>query len=104
MTVEVRTKEELNNALQNKCDVIIAKGGFAKKLKPLTIIKKSNKKLDINEKMSSSALAGSLTGIAGISVAVAITLIITIGIVSTIAILKDYNIEIRDDGLRFSRD
>lgn len=104
MNIEVRTKEELNTALQNRTKVIIVRGELSIKLKPLAIIKKFSEKININKKMSSNALVGSLTGVAGISVAVAITLIITIGIVSTIAILKDYNVEIMDDGIKFSRD
>lgn len=104
MNLEVKTKEELNSALQNKENIIIVKGKLAKKLKPLGIIKKSNKKIDINEKMSSNMAVGSLTGIAGISVAVAITLIITIGVVSIVAILKNYNVVIKDDEIRLERD
>ena len=97
MGVQVTTKEELKYALQNKENIIIVKGKLVKKIKPLLIFKKSNKKVNLDEKMSMNMAVGCLTGLAGISVVVAITLILTIGIVAIISILNNYRMVIKDD-------
>ena len=99
----VTTKEELKTALQNKENTIIVKGKLAKKIKPLSLLKKSNKKLNIDENMSTTAAAGFLSTIAGISVAVAITLIVTIGIVAIVAILNNYRMVVKNDEIILER-
>jgi hypothetical protein len=103
MNIAVTTKEELKSALQNKENTIVVKGKLAKKIKPLAIIKKSNKEVNINENMSKSMVMGSLTVVAGISVTVAITLIVTIGIVAIVAILNNYRMVIKDDEIILER-
>lgn len=87
----------MKTALQNKENTIIVKGKLAKKIKPLAFLKKTNKKININENISTTSAAGFLIGIAGISVAVAITLIVTISIVAIVAILNNYKMVKRDD-------
>lgn len=99
----VTTKVKLKKALQNKENTIVVKGKLAKRIKPLSLLKKSNKKINIDENMSTNAAAGFLSGIAGISVAVAITLIITVGIVAIVAILNDYKMVIKDSEITLER-
>lgn len=103
LIVTVTTKEELKTALQNNENIIIVKGKLAKKIKPLSLLKKSNKKLNIDESMSTTAAAGFLSGIAGISVAVAITLIVTIDIVAIVAILTNYRMVVKNDEIILER-
>lgn len=101
--VVVKTKEELKTALQNKESTIIVKGKLAKKIKPLALIKKSKDKINLNENMKANAAAGILTEIGGISAAVAIVLIVTIGIVAIVAILNDYKMVVMDDEITLER-
>ncbi|MEG0774383.1 hypothetical protein [Clostridium sp.] len=103
MVVTVTTKEELKTALKNKENTILVKGKLAKKIKPLSLLKKSDKKINIDENMSTTAAAGFMSTIAGISVAVAITLIITVGIVGIVAMLNDYKMVIKDNEITLER-
>lgn len=103
MNIVVSSKEELKKALQDKENTITVNGKLAKKIRPLALLKKSNKKTNIDENMSTTAAAVVLSGIAGISVAVAITLIVTIGIVAIVAILNDYRMGISDEKIILER-
>ncbi|MGX8176300.1 hypothetical protein ACWS7L_02285 [Exiguobacterium artemiae] len=87
----VLTIKELKVALANKEPRIVIRGKLAKQLKPLT---KLNKQSASNIPTSQGALVASFT-LSGIGTAVAITLIVTIGIVSIVAMLKNYNMVLR---------
>ncbi|MBK5241939.1 hypothetical protein [Clostridium sp.] len=91
MSVMVKTAKELKEVLNNKEERIIIKGRLAKKIKPLSIIKMSNKNIGLKETMRKNMVAGSLT-LAGMAASVAIALIVTIGVVSIVVILNDYRI------------
>ncbi|GKU29305.1 hypothetical protein [Clostridium folliculivorans] len=100
MVVTVTSKDELKTALKNKENTIVVKGKLAKKIKPLSILKKSNKKINIDKSASTAVAAGALVGI---PIAVAITLIVTLGIVAIVAILNDYRMVVRNDEIVLER-
>lgn len=88
----VSTKNELQKAIRNKESKIIVTGSLAKKLKPFAKANTLNKG---TIGTTQSAAVGAL-GLAGISTAVAITLIVTLGLVVVVAILKDYNVRLKN--------
>ncbi|WDU78839.1 hypothetical protein [Lysinibacillus sp. G01H] len=88
----VSSKSELQEAIRKKEKNITVTGSLAKKLKPLAKTNKLNKS---NNPTTQAALVGSLS-LAGIGTAVAITLIVTVGLVVIIAILKDYNVTLKN--------
>lgn len=90
--VVVSSKSELQEAIRKKEKNITVTGPLAKKIKPLAKTNKLNKS---NIPTTQVALVGSLS-LAGIGTAVAITLIVTVGLVVVIAILKDYNVTLKN--------
>lgn len=102
--VVVKKKSELLDAIKNKEAVIVVQGELAKDVKYLTVIKKSHHANNLSENMSRSGAVGVLT-LSGLSTAVAITLIVTVGLVAIVAILKDYTIKVKqgDDELVLER-
>ena len=97
--VIVKTKEELKNAISRRDHILVTNKNLVKKLTPFMYVKKGSR--DINSLLSgkSNALAGAaLSSLTGLPIAVAITLIITVGVVVVIAILSDYKIKRTKDG------
>lgn len=93
--IVVDNKEDLKTALSNRKQTIVVKGKLAKRLRPLSKIKKAPANLNPNISPATGALM--IAPLAEIPVAVAITLIITIGVVSIVAILKDYSVKVSGD-------
>ena len=87
----VYTKGELKEAIQRGDKHIIVKGKLAKKIQPFSKVKKSQVS-NLSSSMSANMVAGVLVDVPTV---VAITLIITIGVVTIVAILKNYRIIIR---------
>ena len=97
--VTVKTKEELKQAVSRGEHIFVANKDLSKKLKPLTYVKCNYTTIDTISSSKSNAMAGAaLASLAGVPVVVAITLIVTIGIVCVVAILKDYKIRLNVDG------
>lgn len=89
-SVVVNNKEQLKKALDSKAEYIIVRGKLAKKLKPLSKVKKSKDTEKLSESMYQAAL---ITYLGVLPVKVAITLIVTVGVATIVALLKDYNIK-----------
>lgn len=92
MAVVVTTKSQLEDALKNKESSIIVRGKLAKKIFPLSIFKHKHVPMNLSTNMGFAEASGALSSLVGIPVVVAITLIVTIGLVAIIAILRDYRI------------
>lgn len=88
----VTTKEELKTAVADGETTIVIKGKLAKRLKPLVKVSGLKGKMI---PMTQGAAVGAL-GLTGISTAVAITLIVTVGLVTMVAILKGYTIRYKN--------
>ena len=81
----------------------IEKGLETEKIKTLSKVKKTSDTSKLSYNMTQGALASVLVGIPTV---VAITLIITVGIVAVVAILKDYTIKYKsgDDEVILQRE
>ena len=90
--VEVNNVYQLRSAISSRKKILITDEKLAKKIK-LLFAKQSR----YNTPIDSNLGAASLACLAGIPVAVAITLIITLGIVAIVGMTKDYRMII-DDG------
>lgn len=100
--VLVTDKTGLKEAVKNLEQEIIVTGKFAKMLKPFTY--KRKKSVNINPTDTHYMAAGAIaSSFVGLSVSVALTLIITLGIVTIIAIFRDYDVEYSSDKLSLKR-
>jgi hypothetical protein len=95
MVTRVKTAEELKTALDKKKKKIVIEGDLVKKVKYLSYVKKS-KKLELNTGMSTLFAGEALASFTGIAIPVAITLIVTFGVVGIVAMLCDYKMIIKD--------
>lgn len=92
--VVINNKNELLSALNIGENIIVVRGDLANEIKYLTTIKNTEYINDLSKDMPRSRAVGVLT-LSGLSTAVAITSIVTIGIVSIVAILKNYTIRVK---------
>lgn len=95
----VKTKEELKQVISRGEHIFVDNKDLSNKLKILTYVKYNSTIIDTISNSKSNLIAGAtLASLAGVPVAVAITLISTLGIVCVVAILKDYKIRLNIDG------
>lgn len=87
----VYSKKELNQAIKNGETSIVVRGKLARKIQLLGRVNKA-KVTNLSKDMSVYRTASLLTGL---PVSVAITVVITLGVVAIIAILKNYRIVIK---------
>lgn len=91
METTVYNKKDLKKAINSGEKSIVVKGKLAKKVELLDKINK-NKETNLSEDISVKRTEGLLVGL---PVSVAITVVITLGVVASIAILKNYRIIIK---------
>ena len=91
METIVYSKKDLNKAIKSGEKSIVVRGKLARKIQLLGKVNKS-KVTNLSEDMSVYRTAGLLVGL---PVSVAITVVITLGVVAIIAILKNYRIVIK---------
>lgn len=92
--VIVNKKQELKDALKNKEETILIRGKLARKISKLEKFKKTEKCDELCENLSKVRAVATISSL-GVPVVVAITLIITLGVVSIVAILKNYTIKVK---------
>lgn len=92
--VIVNEKQALKNAIRDEEDEIIVNGKLAKRLSILENLKKNKNCDEINEDIGKFRVVATMSSL-GMPVIVAITLIITVGVVSIVAILKNYSIKVK---------
>lgn len=96
----IRDKEELKCAVLNKEHVLVKNCKIEKQLKYLAKVKRDKSQIYMLKNSTSCVASASiLGGLAGLAIPVAITLILTLGIVSIIAILSYYKITVGPDGI-----
>lgn len=95
----VKTKDELKDAVLKREHILVTDKKLAKLLSSLIHVKKDRSYIEDLLYVKSDFLAASMiSSLGAIPISVAITLIVTIGLVTIIAILRNYRIIRRKDG------
>ena len=95
----VKTKDELKDAVLKREHILVTDKKLAKLFSSLIHVKKDRSYIEDLLYVKSDFLAASMiSSLGAIPISVAITLIVTIGLVTIIAILRNYRIIRRKDG------
>lgn len=98
--VVVKSKKELKEAIKSHKDEIHVEGKLVKPLKIIAKLQKKNKfKGKDGSKVTTAHMTGALSAV-GVSLAIALSTIATIGIVSIVAILNGYDIDCESKHLK----
>ncbi len=97
--VIVKNKSELKKAILNREEILIEDIKLIRMLKPLMHVKQGDKRIKELLACKTNASAGvTVATLAGLEVPVAIVLIVTVGVVTIVAILSEYEIEYDKSG------